>query len=462
MPDRADIPVVRLFRRRYRLALLLVGLVFTGALWSTVTALRIDDNVAERVNVSGRQRMLSQRIAMTAQAAVHDRDRDPSRNALLLDSAITLMALSHTRLVDPEVDPDLSSPLSDEISELFGARSRMDERVLEYLDSARVVLRMVRSDPGAVPSASTLSFLSDQASGPLLAGLDSIVNQYQGDGDEFLARVIALQYLLWVISMASLALIGVTILRPIRHTLADAIVTARDREAAVRAMQHLNQVGFLAANVAHDLKNFTGVAHGNISLLGEDLTKMGINQGPVDSALESVEQIQKTARRLLTLSRPGDEKPAEVDLGIHLGDQIGLLRHAVSPVELEFVRTNERLPVRVVIRDLESTLLNLCSNARDALVGRPSPRITLEVERSKAGAATLSVSDNGPGIPGAIRPRIFEPFVTTKSKGKGTGLGLAQVAEFATASKGTVRVEAVESGGARFVLELPIVGSAQV
>jgi signal transduction histidine kinase len=100
-------------------------------------------------------------------------------------------------------------------------------------------------------------------------------------------------------------------------------------------------------------------------------------------------------------------------------------------------------------------VLNLVTNAEDAVRERPKGRrIVLRAKRSPAGAA-IDVEDNGPGVPEAIREFIFQPFFTTKPRGRGTGLGLSLVRATAAAHGGTARVATAPGGGALFVLELP-------
>jgi signal transduction histidine kinase len=99
-------------------------------------------------------------------------------------------------------------------------------------------------------------------------------------------------------------------------------------------------------------------------------------------------------------------------------------------------------------------LLNLLLNAADA-VPREGGKITLRAARAPRDRVQITVEDNGPGIAAEIRDRVFEPFVTTKEPGKGTGLGLAVCLGLVEAAGGTLAVEEGEEGGARFVIELP-------
>jgi C4-dicarboxylate-specific signal transduction histidine kinase len=101
---------------------------------------------------------------------------------------------------------------------------------------------------------------------------------------------------------------------------------------------------------------------------------------------------------------------------------------------------------------LVQVLLNLLMNAADAMSGTGG--ITIEAT-SAEGRVRLSVTDTGPGIAPEVEGRLFEPFVTTKPTGKGTGLGLAVCHSLIERAGGTIRTERPEAGGACFVLSLP-------
>ena len=102
---------------------------------------------------------------------------------------------------------------------------------------------------------------------------------------------------------------------------------------------------------------------------------------------------------------------------------------------------------------LEQVLINLLGNALDATAGISPPRISIEVEVAEANLA-FAVSDNGPGIPDDVLPRLFEPFFTTKEMGQGLGLGLAISSSIARDCGGTLVARNAPDGGALFVLTL--------
>jgi two-component system C4-dicarboxylate transport sensor histidine kinase DctB len=102
---------------------------------------------------------------------------------------------------------------------------------------------------------------------------------------------------------------------------------------------------------------------------------------------------------------------------------------------------------------LEQVLINLLGNALDAVAGLPAPHIAIDMDASDA-TLTITVRDNGPGIPADVLPRLFEPFFTTKEMGQGLGLGLAISSSIARDCGGSLVARNVPDGGAAFALTL--------
>jgi signal transduction histidine kinase len=170
------------------------------------------------------------------------------------------------------------------------------------------------------------------------------------------------------------------------------------------------------------------------------------------------ERIHRVLRDLLDFARPaaaaqvGDDKPGDVSEAI--ADVVALVRPQRSFRQVDLrVHAEPDLP-RVALGNerLMQVLLNLLMNAADATEGKGV--VTLTAQRSSTGVQ-LAVEDDGPGIDPAVRPRLFEPFVTTKEVGKGTGLGLAVCRGLVESAHGTIQSDESHERGARFVVELP-------
>jgi two-component system, NtrC family, sensor kinase len=232
------------------------------------------------------------------------------------------------------------------------------------------------------------------------------------------------------------------------------------REAQDRLVrtERLASVGRLSAGLAHEIGNPIAALLG----LEDLLLQGGLSDEEHHDFLKRIksetERIHRVLRDLLDFARPaaaakgGGDKPGDVSEAI--ADVVALVRPQRSFREVELhVEADPDLP-RVTLGNerLMQVLLNLLLNAADAALVKGV--VTLSAQRSAAGVR-LTVEDNGPGIDPAVRERLFEPFVTTKEVGKGTGLGLAVCRGLVESARGTIQLDESYEKGARFVVELP-------
>jgi signal transduction histidine kinase len=233
------------------------------------------------------------------------------------------------------------------------------------------------------------------------------------------------------------------------------------REAQDRLVrtERLASVGRLSAGLAHEIGNPIAALLG----LEDLLLQGGLSDEETHDFLKRIksetERIHRVLRDLLDFARPAaaaqgsDDKPGDVSEAI--ADVTALVRpqRSFRAVELR-IDAEAHLP-RVTLGNerLMQILLNLLLNAADATEATKGV-VTLTARRTAAGVR-LTVEDNGPGIDPTVRQRLFEPFVTTKEVGKGTGLGLAVCRGLVESARGTIQLDESYEGGARFVVELP-------
>lgn len=233
--------------------------------------------------------------------------------------------------------------------------------------------------------------------------------------------------------------------------------------------QRMEAVGRLAAGVAHDFSNVLSVIRGRAELLLMDGGMAPDAKEDVDEVVEATRRGQALITHLLTISRRKSGDPHTLDLSDVTQDVRDLL-HRVLPDTLTLVvEISEEQALVVADRaQLEQVVLNLVLNARDALKGRGTIRVTtavVEVDDQFAAAhggeaggafSVLRVADSGPGVPPEIRELVFEPFFTTKDGDSGSGLGLAAVYGIVRNARGLVRLADSEDGGALFEVYLPL------
>jgi signal transduction histidine kinase len=221
-------------------------------------------------------------------------------------------------------------------------------------------------------------------------------------------------------------------------------------------------VGQLTGGVAHDFNNLLAIILGNLQLLRERLGNDPVARELVADALWSAERGAELTHRLLAFARRQPLNPVVTDVNTLIGGMIELVRRTVASSSLgnPAVVVEEKLdpelwPATIDRGQLESALMNLIVNARDAMPGGGTLTLSTanvvvdaagaEAEASDAIAAgayiTVAVSDTGVGISKDVIARIFEPFFTTKRPGEGSGLGLSMVYGFAKQSGGHVEVE---------------------
>lgn len=226
------------------------------------------------------------------------------------------------------------------------------------------------------------------------------------------------------------------------------LAASRDQ---VLAQERLATVGRLAAGVAHEIGNPLTAVLGYVELLRADLPP-GPPADLIDRVGRETERIQRIVRDLVDYARPVKERVEPVSLAEVTAAALDLTapQPRFRSVEVERALPADLPPAAASAPRLVQVLLNLLINAADA--GATRVRIAA---RASGGRVTLEVADDGPGVSEQIRPRLFEPFTTTKEPGAGTGLGLAVCRSIVGAFAGTIDLAETEKG-ATFVVTLPI------
>jgi signal transduction histidine kinase len=230
------------------------------------------------------------------------------------------------------------------------------------------------------------------------------------------------------------------------------------RETLLRA-ERLATLGRLSAGIAHEVGNPLGAITGYVELARDRIAKLagGAPREEADDFVTRVgaeaARIDRLVRDLLDLARPAEPAAGAIALAAPLDAALRLAR--VQPrfrsVKVEVLLPPALPPVVADERRLSQVFLNLLLNAADATDGAGHVRVEAAVE---AGGVTVTVADDGPGIPAADLARVFEPFFTTKAGGQGTGLGLAISQGIVESFGGELRATNGAAGGAVLTLRL--------
>ena len=230
--------------------------------------------------------------------------------------------------------------------------------------------------------------------------------------------------------------------------------------------QRIESIGNLTGGIAHDFNNILTVVSGNLELLQDDITDPEEMQLLTD-AREAAEMGSRLTQRLLAFARRSTLAPGNVNVNALIKDISSMLERTLGgSVKQENILADNLWSTTIDASELENALVNLAVNARDAMPtgGRLliettncflDDELILGKELAPGEYVNISVTDTGTGIPEEIKGSIFEPFVTTKKGGQGTGLGLSMVYGFVRQSGGAITVYSEPDKGTVFSLYLP-------
>ena len=248
------------------------------------------------------------------------------------------------------------------------------------------------------------------------------------------------------------------------------ITDRKQLEVQLYQAQKMDAIGQLTGGIAHDFNNLLGVIIGNLDLLARLVNGNEAAESRVRTATKAASRGADLTRRLLAFSSAGELRPTRLRLEDPIANTIELAARALGPEIVIHKHLDGRVPpIFVDAAGLESALLNIIVNARDAMPRGGTITITTQLatvvqrdepayggELKQGSYAYLSISDTGGGMPRDVLDRAFEPFFTTKDRGKGTGLGLAMVYGFAKQSHGMVRLYSEAGYGTTVSMYLPL------
>ncbi len=246
------------------------------------------------------------------------------------------------------------------------------------------------------------------------------------------------------------------------------VTERRNTEHQLRQAQKMEAIGNLTGGMAHDFNNLLGIIVGNLDLARERVGSDDELREIVDEALEAALRGADLTGRLLAFARRQPLRPVRIDVNKLVSDTMRLMRRLLGEdIEISLELAETIWPVTVDPAQLEASLANLATNARDAMpkggrliITTANRRLDADYAAAHADVAEgdfvmIEVSDTGTGMSAEIISQVFDPFFTTKETGKGTGLGLSMVFGFLRQSGGHVNVYSEPDVGTTFRLYLP-------
>jgi PAS domain S-box-containing protein len=245
----------------------------------------------------------------------------------------------------------------------------------------------------------------------------------------------------------------------------------RETQEQLALSQKMEAVGQLSGGIAHDFNNLLMIVQGNLETAqrhARNLPSVPNLQRSLSNAMRGVHRAAALTSRLLAFSRRQPLNPKPLDVNKFIAGAVDFLQRSLGErVEIEAVGSAGLWPIEVDVNHLETALVNLAINARDAMP--QGGKLTIEAANMFADAeyvranpevesgqyVVISVTDSGTGMSRETLSRVFEPFYTTKEAGHGTGLGLSQVYGFAKQSGGHVKIYSEVGQGTTVHLYFP-------
>jgi signal transduction histidine kinase len=216
----------------------------------------------------------------------------------------------------------------------------------------------------------------------------------------------------------------------------------------------LEALGSLTSGVAHDFNNLLTILVGNLALVAEDLRNEPRQFEKLKSARDAARRGSELIKQLLRFARQEPVESRLINPAQVIARIAPLIQRALgSRIKLELDLDEKADPIRGNSAQLESVIVNLAVNARDAIDGNGRVRIAVSADE---GEMLIEVKDDGAGIPAEIADRVFEPFFTTKADGKGSGLGLSMVRLYAEQFNGTAELSGRPGAGTSIRLKFPM------
>jgi two-component system, NtrC family, sensor kinase len=452
------------------------------------------------INLSGRQRMLSQRAALSALRLTVDREikeRETQRENLL--AIVDLMEQLHCGLIEGDSQLKLPGNPSFAIQEIHeNSPYNLDRKMADFLRAGRAIAQADRAE--LTLDNPDLQYILQASEKDLLEALDAAVAQYQKEQEEQELALDLYQAQLYQESCTAIAVAQVR-----TQELSQTLIELQNTQGQLIQAEKLSDLGQLIAGVAHEINNPLGFIDGNLNYAENHVTDLlslldsysqhypqparEIRELAEDIEFEFIrddlpkllssmkmgaERIQDIVLSLRNFSRSDNAKPQLIDLHECIESTLIILRyrfkHSCQNGEIKIIKDYDRLPpVECYPGQLNQALMNILSNAIDALeeaVEQPTIIIRTELIESnpksnicssKQKWVAVRIADNGMGIPEEVRQNLFKPFFTTKPVGKGTGLGLSIGNQIVVdRHRGNLECRSQLGQGTEFSIEIPI------
>ncbi len=447
------------------------------------------------LNISGRQRMLTQRSALLSWQFVCIQDQQArSQVHDNLHSVIELLEKSHNALTRGDISLQLSGKLSPTIHELyFQAPLHLDRQIRDYIAAVQALLQSNTAQ--LTQDNQHLHYITEASGNDLQAALDAVVNQYQIESDREQLVIDAYQAQLYRQSRAAQ-----NAAQAQASELEKTLFNLQQTQAQLIHAEKMSSLGQMVAGLAHEINNPVNFIHGNLIHAGNyvadllmllqlyqqtyphasSLIETTMETIDLDFLLEDLpkvmtsmkigaDRIYEIVNSLRNFSRVDDSPSKAVDLHKGIESTLLILQNRLKPYAkypgVTIVKEYGDLPlVECYAGQMNQVFMNIISNAIDALESfvdhgscsneKPQIRICTQVIDQQA---IIQIIDNGSGMTEAVQKQLFDPFFTTKDVSKGTGLGLAISYKIIVETHGGVlKCKSALQHGTEFWIAIPL------
>jgi PAS domain S-box-containing protein len=234
------------------------------------------------------------------------------------------------------------------------------------------------------------------------------------------------------------------------------ITERKHLEEQLLQAQKMESLGTLASGIAHDFNNILQGVSGYVSLLADSCPAPSRSLDYLNKIQDIVQRGSNLTRNMLTFSRSDKAEFQNIDLRDPVNSAMHIIKHTMPKhIHIDLDLPSRPCPTVADSTQLEQVIINLVTNARDAIGQEPAGRIDIALTGEEE-SLVLSVSDNGAGMDPATVDKIFDPFFTTKEIGQGTGLGLSTIYGIIHRHEGTIQVKSQKGRGTTFRIMLPV------